>query len=52
VLIIEQSRVVFGMPKEAIAGGAVDEIAPLERLAERVLGALRTEDKRRRFYDR
>jgi len=29
----EASCVVFGMPKEAIARGAVDEVAPLDRLA-------------------
>lgn len=33
----EQSCVVFGMPKEAIARGAVDEVAPLGELAGRVL---------------
>lgn len=30
----EASCVVFGMPKEAIALGAVDEVVPLERMAE------------------
>ena len=35
----EQSCVVFGMPKEAIARGAVQQIVPLEGLAERMLGA-------------
>ena len=33
----EASCVVFGMPKEAIAAGAVDEVAPLGRMAERIL---------------
>ncbi len=33
----EQSSVIFGMPKEAIDAGAVHEIAPLDRLRERVL---------------
>lgn len=33
----ETSCVVFGMPREAIALGAVDEIVPLPRMAERVL---------------
>jgi two-component system chemotaxis response regulator CheB len=33
----EASCVVFGMPREAIALGAVDEIVPLSRMAERVL---------------
>jgi two-component system chemotaxis response regulator CheB len=34
----EGSCVVFGMPKEAIDIGAVHEVAPLSRLADRVLG--------------
>jgi len=33
----EATCVVFGMPKEAIAAGAVDETAPLHELAKRVL---------------
>jgi two-component system, chemotaxis family, protein-glutamate methylesterase/glutaminase len=33
----EASCVVFGMPKEAIAAGAVDDILPLERIAARIL---------------
>jgi two-component system chemotaxis response regulator CheB len=33
----EASCVVFGMPKEAIDRGAVDEVVPLDLLAERVL---------------
>jgi two-component system chemotaxis response regulator CheB len=33
----EASCVVFGMPREAIAVGAVDEVVPLLRMAERVL---------------
>jgi two-component system chemotaxis response regulator CheB len=33
----EASCVVFGMPREAIAVGAVDEVIPLSRMAERVL---------------
>lgn len=33
----EQSCVVFGMPKEAIAVGAVDQVLPLSRLPERVM---------------
>jgi two-component system, chemotaxis family, protein-glutamate methylesterase/glutaminase len=36
----EASCVVFGMPREAIALGAVDEVVPLEKLAERVLSVL------------
>ena len=36
----EASCVVFGMPREAIALGAVDEIVPLFRMAERVLARL------------
>jgi len=33
----EQSCVVFGMPKEAIAQGAVDEVIPLHEIAQRVM---------------
>ena len=33
----EESCVVFGMPKEAIALGAVDEVLPLQRIADAVL---------------
>jgi two-component system chemotaxis response regulator CheB len=33
----ENSCVVFGMPKEAIALGAVDEILPLQRMAQAIL---------------
>ncbi len=36
----EASCVVFGMPKEAITVGAVDEILPLHEMARRVLGRL------------
>jgi two-component system chemotaxis response regulator CheB len=35
----ERSSVVFGMPKEAIARGAVDKILPLDRLAAELLRA-------------
>ena len=43
----EATSVVFGMPKEAIAIGAVHEIAPLERLRERVLARnAKREEKR------
>ena len=33
----EHSSVVFGMPKEAIARGAVDHIMPLDRIAQKIL---------------
>jgi len=33
----EASCVVFGMPREAIAAGGVNEIVPLDRMAERVM---------------
>ncbi|RVT52284.1 protein-glutamate methylesterase/protein-glutamine glutaminase [Rubrivivax albus] len=33
----ERSCVVFGMPKEAIALGAVDDVLPLERIASQIL---------------
>jgi two-component system chemotaxis response regulator CheB len=36
----EASCVVFGMPREAIALGAVDEVVPLENMADRVLSVL------------
>ncbi len=35
----EASCVVFGMPKEAIKLGAVDEVVPLSHIAERILAA-------------
>jgi two-component system chemotaxis response regulator CheB len=38
----EASCVVFGMPKEAIAAGGVDEIVPLREIAGRVLAHLST----------
>jgi len=34
----EESCVVFGMPKEAIARGGVDEIVPLHDIAGRIMG--------------
>jgi two-component system, chemotaxis family, protein-glutamate methylesterase/glutaminase len=37
----EATCVVFGMPKEAIAAGGVDEVLPLGGISARVLGALR-----------
>jgi two-component system chemotaxis response regulator CheB len=33
----EQSCVVFGMPREAVALGAVDEVVPLPQIAKRIL---------------
>ncbi len=43
----EATSVIFGMPKEAIDIGAVHEIAPLERLRERVLARnAKREEKR------
>jgi len=36
----EASCVVFGMPKEAIAVGAVDEVLPVTSIAERLLSRL------------
>jgi len=33
----EATSVVFGMPKEAIAAGAIDYIEPLDRVAQRIL---------------
>ncbi|AXK39675.1 protein-glutamate methylesterase/protein-glutamine glutaminase [Crenobacter cavernae] len=37
----EASCVVYGMPKEAVAAGGVDEILPLERIAPRLVDCLR-----------
>lgn len=45
----EDSCVVFGMPKEAIAMGGVDEVLPLSSIAGRVLGALRAGGVRHRI---
>jgi two-component system chemotaxis response regulator CheB len=42
----EASCVVFGMPREAIARGAVDEIVPLARLPEVVLKKVRVAETR------
>jgi two-component system chemotaxis response regulator CheB len=39
----EETCVVFGMPKEAIAKGGVDEVLPLQRIAPRLLKAARCE---------
>jgi two-component system, chemotaxis family, protein-glutamate methylesterase/glutaminase len=36
----EASCVVFGMPREAIAVGAVDEVLPVTKMAERLLAKL------------
>jgi len=36
----EASCIVFGMPREAIACGAVDEVLPLSKIAARVLERL------------
>ena len=36
----EETCVVFGMPREAIAVGAVDEIVPIQEMAQRVLSRL------------
>lgn len=42
----ESSCVVFGMPKEAIAAGGVDEILPLREIAPRLLNWLHTKGGR------
>ena len=42
----EESCVVFGMPKEAIARGGVDEVAPLGELSGRLLAWLASQGKR------
>jgi two-component system chemotaxis response regulator CheB len=38
----EASCIVFGMPREAIAHGAADEVLPLTQIASALLGKLRT----------
>ncbi len=38
----EQSCIVFGMPKEAIAAGGVHEVAPLSSMSQRVMARLAT----------
>lgn len=43
----EASSVIFGMPKEAIDIGAVHEVAPLERLRDRVLAHLAKKEVKR-----
>jgi two-component system chemotaxis response regulator CheB len=42
----ESSCVIFGMPKEAIEIGAVDEVAPLARLRDRALFAAARQEAR------
>lgn len=42
----EESCVVFGMPKEAIARGGVDEVVPLQELARRLAVWLSSQGKR------
>lgn len=38
----EASCVVYGMPKEAVAAGGVDEILPLEKMAPRIVSLVNT----------
>jgi two-component system chemotaxis response regulator CheB len=38
----EASCIVFGMPREAIALGGADEVAPLSEMARRVMARLAT----------
>jgi two-component system, chemotaxis family, protein-glutamate methylesterase/glutaminase len=42
----EESCVVFGMPKEAIARGGVDEVVPLDHLPARLIAWLGSQGKR------
>lgn len=44
----ESTCVIFGMPKEAVKLGAVDEIAPLEEIPARILKAVREIARRQR----
>jgi two-component system, chemotaxis family, protein-glutamate methylesterase/glutaminase len=41
----EASCIVFGMPKEAIAAGAVDDVVALEKIPTMVLRRLRGREK-------
>jgi two-component system chemotaxis response regulator CheB len=41
----EKSCVVFGMPEQAIRQGGVCEIAPLERIAERIMEWAKLEER-------
>jgi two-component system chemotaxis response regulator CheB len=43
----EASCVVFGMPKEAIARGAISKIVPLDKIADEVLNLQRKMDRAR-----
>jgi two-component system, chemotaxis family, protein-glutamate methylesterase/glutaminase len=43
----EASSVIFGMPREAIEAGAVNEVAPLARLRERALARFSKKDAQR-----
>ena len=38
----EASCVVFGMPREAIAAGAANEVLPLNQIAARIIDRLRS----------
>lgn len=42
----EESSVVFGMPKAAIAGGAAEQVLPLERIAESIVAAVQRKAQR------
>ncbi|HBA90145.1 MAG TPA: chemotaxis response regulator protein-glutamate methylesterase [Geobacter sp.] len=42
----EESCVVFGMPREAIARGGVDEVVPLAEISTRLIGWLASQGKR------
>lgn len=37
----EKTSVIFGMPKEAIAAGAIDKILPMEKIADEILERLK-----------
>ncbi len=44
----EETSVVFGMPKEAIKLGCVDEIVPLQNIAREIINALQNDGKSRK----
>ena len=42
----QESCVVYGMPREAAAIGALDDVAPLKDIGQRVLSRLRGSERR------
>jgi two-component system chemotaxis response regulator CheB len=42
----EQTCVIFGMPREAVKLGAVDDVMPIQRIPGAIVGFLKTQEKR------